>query len=79
MCKSRNSKLHGSAEMQAKKSICAASLTSRQEVVQAGMLLYKTATNPCCFPVVIVPVLVLCVNQRRQVCAASDTPIQLTH
>jgi len=49
------------------------SLTSWQEVVLADMLLYTTATNPYYFPVVILPVLVLCL---RLVHAVSDTPIQ---
>jgi len=53
------------------------SLTHQQEVVHAEML---TATNQYYFPVVIVPILVLCLrfNRGQQVRAASDIHVQLT-
>jgi len=45
----------------------ASNLTSRQGVLQAEMLPYKSTTNPYYFPVVIVPVLVLCLRLSTEV------------
>ena len=56
--------------------ICLSSSTSRQEVVQAEMLPYLTATNPYYFPVVIIPVLVLCRRLSTEV-SKSVLPVTL--
>jgi len=46
------------------------SLTSQQEVVQAEMLPYTTATN---VPVVIVPILVLCLRLSIELTSISSS------
>ena len=52
------------------------SLTSQQEVGKAEMLPPTTATNPYYLPVVIVPVLVLCLRLSIKVCK-SMLPVSL--
>ena len=57
-------------------------IASQQEDVQAEMLSYTMATNPYYFPVVIVPVFVLCLRLSTDVdksALASDPPIQISH
>jgi len=51
-------------------------LTSQHEVVQAEMLPYTIATNPYYFPMVIEPVLVLCLRLSPEV-TKSTLPVTL--
>ena len=51
-------------------------LTSQQKVAKADIVPHMTATNPYYFPVVIVPVLVLCLKLSIEV-SKSTLPVTL--